>query len=86
MLSTVGLVFFIWLPALVVIIRNIAHHTYMWQIKEYRLDRIISQLQYGEERSLKGNWLNLFQIGLLIGTIIFFLNPTSLILHYLDSA
>ncbi|MBN1331792.1 UDP-N-acetylmuramoyl-tripeptide--D-alanyl-D-alanine ligase [Candidatus Dojkabacteria bacterium] len=80
MYATIGLIIFMWVPALVVIIRNIAHHTYIWQIKEYRLDRIISQLRYKEENSLKGNWLNIIQVFLLIGSIVFFLSPTSWLL------
>ncbi|MBD3280292.1 hypothetical protein GF389_02080 [Candidatus Dojkabacteria bacterium] len=80
MYATIGLIVFIWTPAFVVMIRNIAHHTYIWQIKEYRVDRIISQARYSEERSLKANWLNLTQLFLLIGVAIFFSNPMNWLL------
>ena len=80
MYATIGLIIFMWVPSVVVLIRNISHHTYIWQIKEYRVDRVISQIKYSEERSLKGNWINAIQVLLLLGSIVFFIHPLNILL------
>lgn len=71
------LTIFIFSPVLPVLIRNIFHNTYIWQIKEYRVDRIISHLRFKEEESYRDKTLNTLQYGLFVAGIVFFLSPAN---------
>lgn len=78
MIATIGIIIFMWLPASVVLIRNIFAHTYTWQIKEYRVDRMVSQLRYEEVKSTKGVILNTIQILLLVSILLAFIFPNNI--------
>ncbi|MCA9383519.1 hypothetical protein KC909_04080, partial [Candidatus Dojkabacteria bacterium] len=55
-LLLLSLVFFLALPSWITIFRNLTLDTYFWQTKEYRIDRVISQIKYREG----SNYRNLF--------------------------
>ncbi len=80
MYALIALVIFFWAPVFLTVVRNILHDTYVWQIKEYRVDRIISYLKYKEDETYRNRSLNLIQIGLLFSTIIFFFAPVNVLL------
>lgn len=76
----IALIFFIYIPGVVVLVRNIFQDTYFWQIKEYRVDRVLSSLRYREEPTQRNKILNILQYGLFAGSIIFFLQPVNILL------
>lgn len=78
--SLIVLIIFFWAAGTLVIIRNIFHDTYIWQIKEYRVDRIISHLRYKEESSARNATVNLLQIGMFFSSLIFFIYPNNTLL------
>jgi len=49
MLEIIILISLFWLPAIVVVWRNILWDLYLWQIKEYRINKMISHLLFQEE-------------------------------------
>ncbi len=74
------LVIFLISSSILVLIRNVAHATYIWQIKEYRLDRIWSHLRFREEPSGRNLVINVFQYAFLAFNLLFFLGPNNLLL------
>jgi len=66
---------FFWLPSILILVRNIFHDTYIWQVKEYRVDRIISHLRFREEQSNRNASINVLQYGLLLTSALFFVAP-----------
>lgn len=80
MQSITALIIFFYLPGLFVFVRNIFHSTYIWQIKEYRLDRIISHLKFKEEESIRDGSINVLQYALFITSLIFFIVPINALL------
>ncbi len=74
------LITFLILSGILVLIRNIFHDTYIWQIKEYRLDRIWSHLKYKEEPSGRNLIINVLQYLFLSMNLLFFLKPTNYLL------
>ncbi len=49
MSGVIALLIFFWIPAFIVIVKNIFWDLYLWQVKEYRLDRMLSHLLNQEE-------------------------------------
>lgn len=49
MSGVIALLIFFWIPAFIVIVKNIFWDLYLWQVKEYRLDRMMSHLLNQEE-------------------------------------
>lgn len=80
MLEIVLLTIFIWIPVLIVLVRNIFTDTYLWQIKEYRVDRILSHIRYREGETYRNRSINILQVALLICIGIFFVQPINILL------
>ena len=78
--ALIALIIFAFFPSFFVLVRNIFHATYIWQIKEYRVDRIISHLRFKEEESIRDHSLNLLQYGLFITSLVFFVQPANVFL------
>ncbi len=80
MTGLILLVIFFSLPAILVVIRNIFHDTYIWQIKEYRVDRIVSYLKYHEAKSYRSVLINFVQLILFSFSLAFFFVPSNYLL------
>lgn len=65
------LLVFLCLPGLGVIIKNILSITYLWQIKEYRLDRVMSHLRFKEGGEGGVRLVTYVKIGLLFVSVIY---------------
>lgn len=80
MYTLIALIIFFWAPILLTVARNVLHDTYTWQIKEYRVDRMVSFLKYKEGETYRNKIINIVQIGLLVSTLIFFFSYINILL------
>jgi UDP-N-acetylmuramoyl-tripeptide--D-alanyl-D-alanine ligase len=71
------LLFLLIFPALVGIFRHFLQLLQLWQIKEYRVDRVISYMRFEKKYTQVGTLLWLSKIGLLITGILYVLNPNA---------
>lgn len=61
----VFLILFAAFPFFVVLVRNILADIYLWQVKEYRLDRVWSQIRFEKEKSLQSERVLFLKIGFI---------------------
>jgi len=69
------LLIFFSIPALLVIIRNLLATTYLWQIKEYRLDRFLSHIRFEQRIDRKRIPILIIKSLSLIGVWIYLFHP-----------
>lgn len=80
MQGLIAFIIFFYIPGVIVLIRNIFRDTYFWQIKEYRVDRVLSSIRYREEPTQRNKLINILQYGLFASSIIFFIQPVNILL------
>lgn len=80
MTQLITLVLFFSFPIFVVLVRNIFSETYLWQIKEYRIDRVISHFKYEKSKSTRNRIINIIQFALLFSAGLFLLRPINALL------
>lgn len=59
------LIIFLSLPYAIILIRNLIWDIYLWQVKEYRFDRYLSQIFYEKVRGARSMLSTYFKIGIL---------------------
>lgn len=69
------LIIFFLLPALVVISKNVLWFVYFWQIKEYRIDRVVSYYRFDREYKPKERFEFISKILLVGASVILLLVP-----------
>lgn len=74
------LVCFIAFPYLLVLARNLIWDIYLWQTKEYRLDRVWSQWRYEKDKGLRNELFTVLKIGFFTFVVAFTLVPEQEIL------
>ncbi len=66
---------FIALPYIIVLMRNLIADIYLWQTKEYRLDRVWSQWHYEKDKGFRSELMTMLKIAFLTFAIAFTLVP-----------
>jgi len=69
------LLVFVSLPFWILILRNLIWDVYLWQVKEYRVDRIMSQWVYERDKGMRSELLTMVKIALLTVAVMMFLAP-----------
>jgi UDP-N-acetylmuramyl pentapeptide synthase len=69
------LLVFVSLPFWILVLRNLIWDVYLWQVKEYRVDRIMSQWVYERDKGMRSELLTMVKIALLTVAIMMFLAP-----------
>lgn len=71
---------FLAFPYVIVIVRDLIADLYLWQTKEYRLDRVLSQWRYEKDKGHRSEIMTMLKIALLTFTVAFTLVPEQEIL------
>ena len=71
------LICFLALPYFIIYLRNLIWDVYLWQVKEYRFDRVFSQLLYEKVHGVRSMLSTYFKIGLLTLIVVFFISNNS---------
>jgi|GEM_PF-2104658 len=66
------LIIFLTLPYFIVYFRNLIWDVYLWQVKEYRIDRLLSSIFIEKLKGVRHSLMSYFKIALLTGIIIAF--------------
>jgi len=74
------LALFVFFPYLVVFIRNLIWDLYLWQVKEYRLDRIWSHLFVERSKGVRSEVLISVKIALGTTIVFFLMSPSATVL------
>lgn len=69
------MILFVALPTLLVIVKSMLQDLYLWQKKEYRLDRMLVHLRFKEERGKRNTNVTLFKLILLLCSIFILVFP-----------
>lgn len=80
MLPIIALFIFFCAPFLAVILRNIFWDIYIWQIKEYRFDRLWAHLVYDKEAGNRNDIYTCIKIALFTAAMTYFLAPKATVL------
>ncbi|MBD3363546.1 hypothetical protein GF362_07565 [Candidatus Dojkabacteria bacterium] len=80
MKNLIVLALFLWFPGMVVILRNALEDTLLWQLKEYRLDRMTAHMKDTHEPQFRGSKNMILKITLLLLSFAFFVLPSNLFL------
>lgn len=62
----ITLTILLWLPSVLVLVRNLFEDTLFWQLKEYRRDRAWVEMRFGDSKPFRGIKYFLIKLGLLI--------------------
>ena len=71
--ALIFLIIFLTIPYFIVWLRNLIWDLYLWQVKEYRFDRLISQISFEKTKGVRNPLITYFSIGLFTLIFIFFL-------------
>lgn len=72
------LIVFVAFPGILVLIRNLLADTYLWQVKEYRIDRIRIHYQNNEQtEKVRNKVYSIIKYALLVSLIIYFKSPSA---------
>lgn len=74
------LIIFFSLPVYLVVAGNLLWFVYLWQIKEYRPDRIISHYRYDYTLSRKSRLIILLKLALILGSLLLLMSPEAIVL------
>jgi UDP-N-acetylmuramoyl-tripeptide--D-alanyl-D-alanine ligase len=80
MVQFAALIVFLSLPIWIVLIMRLLETVYLWQVKEYRIDRVLSHLRYEGSLSLNDEFELAMRIALLTMLVVYYLSPLSLVL------
>jgi UDP-N-acetylmuramoyl-tripeptide--D-alanyl-D-alanine ligase len=75
--ALIALIFFLSAPFLLVILTRVLEYIYLWQVKEYRLDRVISHLKYEGSWSYSDEFSISIRVSVLITLLMYYLSPLS---------
>ena len=76
------LFFLLTVPALIGIFRSLLQGIYLWQIKEYRVDRVVSFLRYEKKFGNMGTLIWIFKLSLLFLGVIYLIIPQASYLSF----
>jgi UDP-N-acetylmuramoyl-tripeptide--D-alanyl-D-alanine ligase len=76
------LFFLLTVPALIGIFRSLLQGIYLWQIKEYRVDRVMSFLRYEKKFGNMGTLIWIFKLSLLLLGVIYIFIPQASYLSF----
>jgi UDP-N-acetylmuramyl pentapeptide synthase len=80
MVPIIALIIFFSLPFVIVTLRNILWDTYLWQTKEYRLDRVWANLLYEKSEDNRNDIYTYVKIALFTTSVIYYFEPKAEVL------
>jgi UDP-N-acetylmuramoyl-tripeptide--D-alanyl-D-alanine ligase len=80
MVFLLSLLIFFLVPVYAVILEQITSLVYLWQIKEYRWDRVASFLRYDRELTNKEVIINITKLAVLVLALAFLISPSGSVL------